>query len=249
MEEAARRTVNFLYERLVGGRSGQRACVLVRLFKTHPYGQLPEELQEVARRMLGGRTPPESTRCLVLLGTRGDEPAWNQRRQSQGHQCIPLPSPEVVRRAPMIASLLRQFGVRIEAVVDPGYVLDPATTRFNVFYVPDAIDSPIVPAQAEFVGPCGVQSVLGYGGLLPSGEMFAVILFSRVSCSRAAAENFQLLALSTKLALSPLEGAVFRAGPPSNGPESLASQVAALEELLTASEAALAEQSGLPEIR
>jgi hypothetical protein len=41
------------------------------------------------------------------------------------------------------------------------------------------------------------------GGLLPSGEFFAVILFSRVVISPEVASLFRTLALSVKLAFLP----------------------------------------------
>ena len=44
MEEVANRTVRYLYERLVDQQDGNRACALVRFFKTHAYGELNEKL-------------------------------------------------------------------------------------------------------------------------------------------------------------------------------------------------------------
>jgi hypothetical protein len=41
--------------------------------------------------------------------------------------------------------------------------------------------------------------------LLPSGEIFAVILFSKVTIPREVADRFQTLALCAKIALLPFE--------------------------------------------
>ena len=58
MEEVSHRIVSFLYQTLIEPESGQKACALVRLFKTHPFGDLDEQLQEFARRLLENQ--PES---------------------------------------------------------------------------------------------------------------------------------------------------------------------------------------------
>ena len=56
-------------------------------------------------------------------------------------------------------------------------------------------------AQDEFVVPYGVTSVLGFGGLLRSGELFAVILFSRAPIPEASALRFRAIALDVRSAL------------------------------------------------
>jgi hypothetical protein len=48
-----------------------------------------------------------------------------------------------------------------------------------------------------------VESVLGFGGLLPSSELFATIFFTRVPIPRNVADMFRPLALNQKLALLP----------------------------------------------
>jgi hypothetical protein len=79
-----------------------------------------------------------------------------------------------------------------------------------VFYVSEATGSPYIPAQKEFVEPYGVRSVVGFGGLLPEGDLFAVILFARVLIPRDTAEMFKPLALAAKLSvLSFAKGPIF----------------------------------------
>jgi hypothetical protein len=79
--------------------------------------------------------------------------------------------------------------------------IEEASERFNVFHIEEAEGSPYIPAQDEFVKRYGVRSVVGVGGLLPDGELFAVILFSRVVVSRELAEMFRVLAESVRLAI------------------------------------------------
>jgi hypothetical protein len=212
MEEAARVIVSCLYEQLVDPSTGTRNCVLVRFFKTHRYDDLEPELQGFARRAAGDPSAVDpDTRCLTLLASAGDLPEWNLRSTSAGHKAIPLISEEVVRQAPMVWALIQQMGLEVKQVIRPeaGLMLDAEQRTFNVFHVPDAVGSPLVPAQ-DFVRAHQVRSVLGFGGLFPSGDMFSVIMFARVYIPRETAEMFRTLALGIKLAVLPfLRGQVF----------------------------------------
>ena len=48
MEEVAGKVVRHLYDGLVDKQAGERACALVRFYKTHPYEALGTELREFA---------------------------------------------------------------------------------------------------------------------------------------------------------------------------------------------------------
>ncbi len=260
MEEVAECTVRYLYDHLVDGRTGERACALVRFFKTHPYGGLDEDLRRFAREMLG--RPPESPalKCLTLLATAGDRPEWNRRERSRKHQAIPLPSEEELHQTPMIAQLIGQFGLEAGEILrpDPDLLLDREQRTYNVFHVARARGSPSIPAQDEFVVPFGIESGLGFGGVLPTGDLFAVCLFSRVPISRTTAELFRPLALYVKLAVLPFDGGpVFApadsAAAAGDGVTSgdrtgedagrLRSRAAALEQLLEVHERSVREQA------
>jgi hypothetical protein len=205
-EAVADRIVRYLYDQCADERTGEKSCVLVRFFKTHPFHSLDPELRELARRSLGSIPERPEMKCLTLLATAGLQPQWNARRQSAGHQVIPLASPEMVIRYPMISQLVQQFGLEVSAVVHPApeLLVDLHQRTFNVFHVEQAVGSTFVPAQNEFVIPFGVQSVLGFGGMLPSGNLYVVILFSRVHIPRQTADLFKALSLSVKAALLPL---------------------------------------------
>ena len=200
LEASARRICRVLYDELETAE-GERACALVRCYKTHSYGDLPPELQRVAQRMLDSDSAPSSRmKCLTLLGTAGVEPAWNARRLSRGHQVIPLPSPQIVERAPMIAGLIKEFGLDLNDVVNPtpDVVRDLAGKTYGIFHVEDARGSPTIPVQDEFVGKHGIRSVVGFGGSLGSGDLFAVIFFARVPVSASSADRFRATALDVK---------------------------------------------------
>ena len=54
--------------------------------------------------------------------------------------------------------------------------------------------------------PAGVQSVLGFGGVLSSGDLFVVILFAKVHIPHETSDQAKRLALDVKSALEPFVG-------------------------------------------
>jgi hypothetical protein len=214
MEEVSGRIVRYFYDELMDTETGKNACSLVRVFKSHPYEDLDEELRRFAQGLLGSEKQSPGMKCLTLLATAGELPEWNSRKKSGGHKAIPLVSEKFVQAVPMISNLVKQLGLEIHEVVkpQPNIILDISKKKYNVFYVPDAQGSPIIPSQDNFVIPFGVKSVIGLGGVFPSGDLFAVILFTKVVIPQRVADLFKTLALNIKLALLPLETKVFTDG-------------------------------------
>jgi hypothetical protein len=202
LEDVSQRVARFLFDEFGVPSSNERGSVLVRVYKTHPFGELPRKLQDFAAH--GTARPAAQVPCLVLFGTVGLESAWNSRRRSQRHQAIALPSVEAVSELPMVSQLVSQLGFDVAALVSgsSNVLLDRDERTFNVFHVPTAAGCPHIPAQ-DFVQQHGVKSVLGFGGRLPDGQMYAIILFSRLPISRDTANTFKPLALAVKLALLP----------------------------------------------
>ncbi|HSU14548.1 hypothetical protein [Longimicrobium sp.] len=202
MEEAARSLVRYFHESFVD-ETGERECALVRFYKTHPYGGLGPELQSFAAGLMGGRGPWDEMKALVLLASAGQEPEWNDPRQSRGHRAIPLPSARIVEQAPMIAQLVREMGLDLDDVVAPRPELIRGLEgkTYNIFYVADALGNPAIPAQ-DFVRSYGIRSVVGCGGIHMTGDLYAMILFSRVPIPPECADRFRNVALDVKLAIS-----------------------------------------------
>ena len=202
MESTAREITDALYESFRVGGIGEPSCALVRCFKTQRYSDLPPNLREIAARALSGGHPDESMPCLTLLATRGRQPAWNVRHQSVNHLAIPLATAEMVHQAPMIARLVQQMGLDATHLLGSSaenLAADEKRT-LEVFHVEDALGSAFVPSQEDFVRPYGIRSVLGFGGLLPTGELFFVVMFSVVRIRKETADLFRTLALGVKLA-------------------------------------------------
>ncbi|MGZ8709936.1 MAG: hypothetical protein ACXW28_06905 [Thermoanaerobaculia bacterium] len=203
--EASQRVVDYFRSQFTDG-DGHSAFALARVFKTHPYHSLDAELRTFADAMLpAGESAPANMRCLILMATSGDEPAWNSRHASAGHKAIPLTSVKMVEEAPMIAQLIRQLGIDISTVVrpDPKLLLDHGD-KDNVFYIEKAAGSPYIVAQKDFVEPHGIQSVIGLGGMMATGDLFATILFSRVPITSEVADLFKVIGLNLRVVFLPL---------------------------------------------
>lgn len=214
MEEVANRIVRYLYDHLCERSTGDRACALVRFFRTQPYATLDPELRAYVCRLLGDQPVAPDLKCLTLLATAGIRPPWNSRHASVGHRALPLSSAAIVARTPMLGQLMHQCGLEVHTLLqpDPKLIVDLEQKTYNVFHIAEAVGSPYIPAQRDFVLPLGIRSVLGFGGLLPSGDLFAVVLFARVSIPRDTADLFKTLALSTKLAVLPFASSAIFAG-------------------------------------
>lgn len=214
MVDAAKLLVRYFYQafRLPDASSD---CALVRCFATIRLGALPADLRQRTEASLSDGAIREEVSCLTLLATAGDLPAWNDPAASTGHAVIPLENVESVSRAPMISQLIRQLGLDINMVIAPDsdLFLEADGRSYGVFHVEEALGSESIPAQ-DFVVQHGITSVLGFGGLFPSGELFAIILFSKVRITREGANLFRTLALSVKLALLPFAwGPIFEGEP------------------------------------
>ena len=212
LEAAANNIVQHLYNNLVDPQTNQKSCALVRCYKTHPYGQLASGLREFASGILGSAPDSPDMKCLTMMATAGEHSDWNSRSTSNGHRAIPLASADFVGQIPMIAQLVSQFGIDMGSVIDPdpNVIGDLARQTFNTFHIADAVGSPYIPAQDDFVIPYGVKSVLGFGSVLSSGDLCVVIMFAKVSIPPATASSFRELSASVKEAVEPfVGGAVF----------------------------------------
>lgn len=204
MEASSQKIVKYIYQHFCDSQTGENSCVLVRLFKTHPYGELEDSLQQSARRLMNGKSPAADMKCWTILASAGIEPQWNSRHTAIENTAIPLVSTEVVAKMPAISETIRQFGLDIPTVLgiegERFLQLEPAV--LNIFHVSEAKGSPFVPEQDSLIIPYKVKSVLAFGGLLRSGSLFTVVIFLKVKIPPSTAQLFKHFALSVKTALS-----------------------------------------------
>lgn len=204
MEASSQKIVNYIYQHFCDSQTGENSCVLVRLFKTHPYGELEDSLQQSARRLMKGNSPTADMKCWTLLAAAGTEPQWNSRHTAAENIAIPLVSTQLVAQMPEISEIIRQFGLDIPTFlgIERERCLQLQAAVLNTFHVSDAKGSPFIPEQDSLIIPYQVKSVLGFGGLLRSGSLFAVLMFLKVKIPERRVEMFKHLALSVKTALS-----------------------------------------------
>ncbi len=249
MEEVANRMVRYLYDHLVDAQ-GERATALVRFFITRPYGELDDNLQAHVNNFLSQPPTDPTLKCQTLLATMGDNPQWRNRHHSRYYKVHPL-SKEIVDVNPMFAQVSEMFGIALEQSVDPDpdLIIDLEQRTYNIFHVPDAVGNHYIPDQADFVVAYGIQSVLGFYGLLPSGNLFTVIIFAKVKLVRDMTDYFRPLALNVKMAILPFDNtAVFATDtpPPATPTQEAAryrSQAASLTHLLEVHEQVVHEQT------
>jgi hypothetical protein len=199
IEEAAQRAAGLLYEEF------RESIVLSRIYATIPYGKLPEERRRFVARRVGAKgvaSSLEGRMVLSLMGTRGDEPAWNDRRASRDHLAIPLTSP-FIDDAPMVARMLKDLGLPFvwkSGESAAGVQTETFGKLGGLFYVRDAASAKdeqgraIISAQ-DFVSAHGVRTVFGVAGLYFLAKVFIVmIVFSREEIGRARAKDMMPLA-------------------------------------------------------
>lgn len=206
LSDAASVIVRYLHDESRDPDTNVHQCALIRFYKTSAFAKLEPAEQDFVMAQMAGVSLEAGTRVLSMIATVGAEEAWCDRMQSAGHLAIPLPSVEIVERAPMIAGLIRALGMDIADVVasNPVFMEGEAGRTYDVFHVEKAAGSAFIPAQADFVLPYGIQSVIGFGGLLSNGELFAVVMFTTVPVPRSAADRFRNIALDVKAISYPL---------------------------------------------
>lgn len=204
-ETLATKIVDYLYEQCKSDDDSQH-CLLIRFFRTVSYRLLPQKLKKELglSETIGGVVPRANSSYLTLLATRGKNQQWNNPAQSKDHRCISLVSENVVLQTPMIAQLIKQLGIKVSSVVDPVPVdfVKPSDKTYHALYIEDAHDNPNIPSQDDFVKKFGVRSVVGFGSLLPTGDMFSVVMFLDVAVNAQVAANIAKLAGAVEVAIN-----------------------------------------------
>ena len=196
MEETAQATTRLLFEAF------KDEIVLARMFATVPYGSLPAANRAFVAKLAKAQNIAsllrDDTAILSLVGTSGRQPAWNDRRRSEGHVGIPLASADFIDRIPMVSRLLNEVGLGLDWISrgDTNIVVRASGRISGVFYVPDASTATddkgrkIIAAQ-DFVQAQRVRSVFGVAGAYAIGGTFVVlIVFTNLVLAKAQAELF-----------------------------------------------------------
>ncbi len=206
IDELSDMMVQYFFDNLGNPQTGEKSSVLTRFFMTYPYSSLDTELQQSADKMLGGKPEDQDMKCLKLLATAGVQPEWNSTEDSKGHRIIPLQNEEKVKKIfYMIYEFIDQMGMDISNVLYPDTKLSSELEEriFNVYHVSEALGNPHIPAQKDFIIPFGVKSLMGFGGMLPTGNLFIMLIFSKTRIPRKTANLFKNTALHIRMAALP----------------------------------------------
>ena len=200
LEETVQELMNTLYQTFITD-SGKSAFVLNRFFKSCTYVDLPEDIKIYIQHQEVKEEIHADNRYLTLLGTSGDLKEWKCRKDSKGHQALPLHDPHIVNNIPMLSALLSQIGFCVSEVVKTheNIIINKEEHDFCVFCIEDVRESKLIPKQSEFVEPFGIKSVLGFGGHYKSNHIYTVIIFSREKISKEMAKLFLSLDPAVKM--------------------------------------------------
>lgn len=109
IEAAADRIKRYLRTNLTTGPGEDPACILVRLFKTHPYHQLSSELQTLVDTHPGNKPADPGMKCPTLLGTTGVVSGWNDPARSSRFRVIPPAGHEILAKLLMFSQSFARF--------------------------------------------------------------------------------------------------------------------------------------------
>ena len=243
MEEVAVSLVRLINEATVS-EAGEASCVLVRCFTTIGRSRLPIRLVRLLQ--LDDDDDPDG-RYLVLLATEGVEPDWCDRRRSRHHQSSPSRAAQCRRPFPWSHGCFANSALHCHR----RSVTAPPSS--NLPTMPSACSMSrrrlvvLTFRTGTFIAEYRVASVVGVGGRLPTGDVFAVLCFSREPISRQIAEPLQPLAMSIKLAFLPVFERVFADDrvierPLINADERLRIEATTLRTLLKLQEASISDQ-------
>ncbi|HEX9921206.1 MAG TPA: hypothetical protein VGD99_00960 [Anaerolineae bacterium] len=198
LEEAAQKCIDTIYEEF------KESLVLLRMFVSVSYSELPRFNQKFVTNLAEEKgivlELKNETPILCLIGTRGEEPEWNEWRKSKGHIGIPLVSTEFIETIPMVSRLLSDLGLNLNWINNPDSGLDMDVSGNNIagiFFVEDAKESTdskkrkIIPMQ-DFVKTHNVCTVFGIGGryMLGRKNIVTVIFFTKEKFSKATTHQF-----------------------------------------------------------
>ena len=196
-EQAAQDFIDLFYEQY------EDHLALARVFLTIPFAELPDFnrqfVENLAQQNSVSDQLKDHTPVLSLMATRGRQPQWNDRRQSQGHVGIPLISKQFIEAIPMVSRLLKDFGMGLDWVdkVSSGLHVQTFGKSAGTFHVPDAKRSvdeqnrKIIPMQ-DFVEEQDVRTVFGIGGGYKTSFMVA-IFFTKEEIDKLTVRRYESL--------------------------------------------------------
>lgn len=205
MGEVAQRITDALFERLCDDRTHQEP-VTVSLHKSHPMRALPLDLHALVR-----ATDPS---------IEDDDPCLVPMSASPDHSGRLLgSSPPLTARTwtsqPALASIASAMGIDLAVLPDPITAIKAGlhTRLLDGLFVEAVRTSGALsgPGRAE-LDAAGVQSAIGIGGWLPSGNVFLLLVLARVPIPPRSARLLRSLTPAIRASLTPFTHRPFEYG-------------------------------------
>ncbi len=174
-EEAAQVVVNTLY-REIRQPNGDPLFAMVRIFRLGSYDDLHPDLKAEA--------DPNIERWMALTATVGVEQDWCDRRLSEDHQLIPAD----MAATPMMRAAFDQIGLTFGKNTLPPK--EDADGYSHYFHVLEALGSPYIPDQNNFVIPYEIQSVFGFGHVFSNYDSYLCLGFSKTRIIKEEMDKF-----------------------------------------------------------
>ncbi|MBA2485317.1 MAG: hypothetical protein H0V35_04325 [Nitrospira sp.] len=175
MEETANRMARYVHESFLDRESGSRSCALVRFFVTRPYGMLDAELKTIARTMFGEMPDSPAHKCLSCSVPPGiNRNGMSGSAQKSSGFSPPQRTHRLQHQDYLAADHAARDRRKVRASSDPVRAVGGRTENVQYLSRTEAEGSPYIPQQQGFVLSFHIKSVLGFGGLLPSGELFTL---------------------------------------------------------------------------
>src|SRR5262249_1861779 len=148
------------------------------------------------------------TPCLTMLGSIGTKTEWCRREADKTYEVLALPDPVLVENFPVVAQMIARFDLpgAFSVPYNPDLFLEEPGRNYDVLYIHEpSTESSVLGEQEQFMHDNGIKSVVGFGGLLPTRNLFAIIVYSKVPIALQTARAFRPFALNTKIALLPFD--------------------------------------------
>ena len=213
MEESVLEATKLFYHSFVTG-NGSSPFALVRIFKSCSYQELPDDVQSYIQNKVTTESIASQSRYLTLLGTWGDLEAWCDRKKSGNHIAFPMDDPQFSHKYPMIAALLTQICEHSLCEENEGtdFFKNDQHKNYGFYCIEDAGDETSIPEQTNFVNTHSIKSVVGFGGKFSSGNVYAIIIFSKEAIRKNTAKSFLAINPAIKQIMLPfeIEGNIFK---------------------------------------
>jgi hypothetical protein len=92
---------------------------------------------------------------------------------------------------PMLAASFEKMGISYAQLTEGSTGATGIVEDYLL--VGEARGSSLIPAQSGFVEPYGVESLLGVGGVLPSGRVFTSFIFTNTPMTDRVADRLRIL--------------------------------------------------------